>query len=260
MLRLWSLDQALGPEALARVIHFDRFDANIAAGGDGTVRALAKAMGADAPIPIGIIPAGTGNVLARDLPLPTGPAAIADMLLNGPEILIGGAQAAGQPFFLMAGVGFDGEIIAALNLAMKRRIGKAAYVWPILKALSRPLGSFDITVDGIAHRASWAIATKSGCYAGGFVLAKGLTVRDGRLVAVLFQATSRRQRLLEMIALGAGLVHRLPGVLIVPCRELSVSGSGHHIQIDGDAAGTTPARIALGAESLRIIAPATLPT
>lgn len=255
MLRLWGLSQNLSQEALERIVKFDRFDAVIAAGGDGTVRALAKALGPSASVPIGVIPAGTGNVLARELPLPSTPHEVAEMLLNGPEREIPGALAGDEPFFLMAGVGFDGEIISGLNLELKRRIGKAAYVWPTLKALSRRPKDFSVSIDGKDHRASWIVAAKAKRYAGGFTIAQDINVEDARLVAVLFQATTRLGRIIEMIALGLGLHHRVTTVRTLPCHRIEVRDTGVPVQIDGDDDGVSPILIHIGGGNLRMIVP-----
>lgn len=256
MLRLWNLGANLSREALAKIVHFDGFDAVIAAGGDGTVRALAKAVDDDASVPIGVIPVGTGNVLARELPLPTTATAVARMLLDGPVAEIPGALAGDEPFFLMAGVGFDGEIIAALNLELKRRIGKVAYVWPTLKALVRRPISFEIHIDDDVQTASWAVVTKASRYAGSFLIAREASVRKAELFVVLFQATSRSGRLLEMIALGLGQHHQLPSVKVLSCKKVTVSEPGHAVQIDGDEDGATPIRLELGGGNLCMIVPA----
>ena len=256
MLRLWNLGANLSREALAKIVHFDGFDAVIAAGGDGTVRALAKAVGDDASVPIGVIPAGTGNVLARELPLPTTATTVANMLLDGPVAEIPGALAGDEPFFLMAGIGFDGEIVAMLNLELKRRIGKAAYVWPTLKALMRRPRPFELDIDGKVYEASWAVIAKASRYAGGFVISRDASVHTAELVAVLFQAKSRSRRLLEMLALGLSQQNRLPGVKVLSCKIVNVPDPGHAVQIDGDEAGETPVRVRLGGGNLRMIVPA----
>ncbi len=255
MLRLWGLGQNLPQEALAQIVHFDRFDAVIAAGGDGTVRALAKALGSDTDVPIGVIPAGTGNVLARELPLPSTPHAIAQTLLNGPVVKVPCAMAGDEPFFLMAGIGFDGEIISDLNVELKRRIGKLAYVWPVLHALFRRPVSFEVLIDGTSHQASWVVVAKSSRYAGGFVIARQARVTDAHLTAILFEAKTRRGRLMEMIALGLGQQHRLTGVNILACSKLEFVDPGFAVQIDGDVAGSTPVDVHLGGNSLRLIVP-----
>ena len=262
MLRLWGLSQHLSQEALERIVKFDRFDAVIAAGGDGTVRTLAKALGPNASVPIGVIPAGTGNVLARELPLPSRPHEVAEMLLNGPVSEIPGALAGDEPFFLMAGAGFDGEIIAKLNLELKRRIGKAAYVWPILKALSHRPKLFSLLIDDVPYKASWVVGAKARRYAGGFTIAHGISVRDARLKAVLFQAKTRRGRLLEMLGLGLGLHHRLATVTVLQCQKIEVLDAGFPVQIDGDEAGHSPVTIRMGGGHLKSVSYThlTLPT
>lgn len=255
MLRLWGLGQHLSQEALERIVKFDRFDALIAAGGDGTVRALAKALGPDASVPIGVIPAGTGNVLARELSLPSAPREVAEMLLTGPVLEIPGALAGDEPFFLMAGVGFDGEIIAGLNHEVKGRIGKAAYVWPTLKSLAHRPRHFRAVIDGTEHVASWIVGAKASRYAGGFTIAHGIEVSDARLVAVLFKATSLRGRLLELSALGAGLHQQIATVDVVACQRIEVPDAGLPVQIDGDVAGQSPVTIRMGGGNLRMIVP-----
>ncbi|MBU1212560.1 MAG: NAD(+)/NADH kinase [Alphaproteobacteria bacterium] len=255
MLRLWGLSQHLSQEALERIVKFDQFDALIAAGGDGTVRALAKALGANASVPIGVIPAGTGNVLARELPLPSRPHDVAEMLLHGPVAEIPGALAGGEPFFLMAGVGFDGEIIGGLNLELKRRIGKSAYAWPTTKALAHRPKLFSVLVDDIPYTANWVVGAKARRYAGGFTIANDISVKDARLVAVLFQATSYRGRLLELTALGLGLHQRLATVAVIPCQKIEVVDAGLPVQIDGDEAGFSPVTIRMGGGHLRMIVP-----
>ena len=256
-LRLSGLGQNLSQEALARIVHYDGFDAVVAAGGDGTIRALAKALGPNAPVPIGVIPVGTGNVLARELPLPHHAAEVAEMLLNGNEIEIVGAHAGEEPFYLMAGIGFDGEIINNLNLEVKRRVGKAAYVWPTLKALSHKPRPFEVVIDGKKFETTWLVATKSSRYAGSFTLVSGLHVRDKKMVVVLLQARTRWQRIFELAALGLGLVERLPGISIHTCRSsIEVMESGLPIEIDGDEAGFSPVTISLGNGPMRLIVPA----
>ncbi|MEQ8823256.1 MAG: diacylglycerol kinase family protein [Filomicrobium sp.] len=254
-LRLSGLGKNLSQEALARIVHHDGFDAVIAAGGDGTIRALAKALGPDGPVPVGVIPVGTGNVLARELGLPYKAAEVADMLLNGPEVNIPGATAGTEPFYLMAGAGFDGEIISNLNLEVKRRIGKPAYVWPTLKALSRKPKVFDVVIDGKAYEATWIVATKASRYAGGFTLVNGLSVRDEKMIAVLFQASSRCRRLVEMAALGLGALERLPGVEVHPCEIIEIQAEGLPVQIDGDETNASPVTIKAGNGPLRLIVP-----
>lgn len=137
----------------------------IAAGGDGTVTAvaggLAQAGGGISPVPMGIIPVGTGNVMARNLRLPirrlrravqiavsahsqTQPLDVEWFRIEGDD-----ASCTGEyPFLTLAGVGFDGETMSATSGTWKRRIGWPAYIGGAWK--SRHISSFTAHIQVFA--------------------------------------------------------------------------------------------------------------
>lgn len=231
------------------------FDAVIAAGGDGTIRALA-AEPKLGDLPIGVIPMGTGNVLSHEVGLPRSAGDLALLLLNGPARTFEGAQANGEPFFLMAGVGFDGEVIRRLDTPLKRAVGKAAYAAPMLRTLARPLPELDIIVDGMPHRANWLVAANARRYGGAFVIAPQAGLHRTGLVAVLLRASTRTRLLRQLLALASGRLERAPGVSMLPCRSLSVtSGAPVCSEIDGDPFGPTPLTITAGGATVRLIVP-----
>ena len=88
------------------------------------------------------------------------------MLLHGPAATIMCAHANNEPFLLMAGAGFDGRVIAALDHRFKSYVGKAAYAGPVLGALVRPIDVLTVTVDGSRHEASWAVIANARHYGG----------------------------------------------------------------------------------------------
>jgi diacylglycerol kinase family enzyme len=229
------------------------YDAVIAAGGDGTIRAISAQVGG---LPVGIIPAGTGNVLATEIGLSRSADAIADVLTRGPVIEIEGAHANGAPFFLMAGAGFDGAVVHALDVGLKRRIGKAAYALPALRTLfTRPV-PLEVTVDGAAHSARWVVVTKASRYGGSFVISREAGVLNPGLRAVLFKSHSRIVLLRQLLALAAGTLEREQSVDILPCRHVTVDGPVLvPVQIDGDDFGFTPLVVEAGGPLLRLIVP-----
>lgn len=233
----------------------ETFDAVIAAGGDGTLRRLLVSEAGRA-VPIGIIPAGTGNVLAEELALSGRPGVLADTLMAGPEYVARVGTLNGEHFLSMAGVGFDARIVRRLNPKWKQRIGKAAYVLPALGAFFGRQPRFDIDVDGKKYTASWLVATKLRYYAGRFVIAPDAKLTDGRFTVILFQSKSRWTLASQLLALSAGAVERAPAVTVVHGSVVSVGGAGQGIpiQVDGDAAGWAPAEIKI-AGHVRLIVP-----
>src|SRR6185312_7997435 len=133
-------------ERFAREIDAASCDAIVAAGGDGTINEVANgllaaiASGRRAP-PLGIVPMGTANVLARELDILGSPHKIVRMLLEGRVVPIrlgrADSSAGTRHFIMMAGIGFDAHVVATVSLALKRWVGKGAYV---ISSLRRILG------------------------------------------------------------------------------------------------------------------------
>lgn len=253
-----TVTRALPPSGMGPVIAAgaaEAFDAVIAAGGDGTFRALAAAL-ERVHVPLGLIPAGTGNVLASEISLRKSPVVIADVLMRGPIVEIEGARANGEPFYLMAGAGFDGAVVRDLDTPWKQRIGKAAYTKPVLAALAAASPELEVTIDGKAYRAGWVVAAKARRYGGLFTIAPGAALAAEDLQVVLFKSEKRSVRVRQLLALGAGLLTSDPSVAFVAGRRISVrSAVPVAVQIDGDGFGVTPLDIAAGGPRVQLIVP-----
>ena len=232
-------------------------DAVVAAGGDGTIRALAETL-SHRSIPLGLIPVGTGNVMAREIGLLPRGALVVDTLLMGRSVTIHGSLANGQPFFLMAGIGFDGRIVHALNQSLKRSIGRAAYIPPILASAARPVDELVVEVDGKEEEANWVVAANSSHYGGAFIIAPDAHLDTPGLSAVLIRARSRAELLLQLTFMAMGKFERCRGVTIRPCTRLKAGGRHGEVpvEIDGDPFGTSPVRIEANGPKLDLIVPA----
>jgi diacylglycerol kinase (ATP) len=105
-----------------------QFDVVAVAGGDGTINEAVNGL-TGSPLPLALLPLGTANVLANELGLPRAPEALAEIAAQAPirSIFPGEIITAerNEPWrsLLMAGIGFDAEVVANLNTKLKRRIG-----------------------------------------------------------------------------------------------------------------------------------------
>ena len=116
-------------------------------GGDGMVqRALDVVAGSK--VPVGIIPAGTGNLLATNLGIPHDLEKSLDIAFHGRRHRIDLGKLDGEHFGVMAGVGFDGAMIRDADRKMKERLGKLAYVWSGLRHVNGEPAGARILVDG----------------------------------------------------------------------------------------------------------------
>lgn len=177
-------------------------DVVVAFGGDGTVRRVASVL-AGTGTPLGLVPAGTGNLLARNLDVVTSRAAeiAPDDVEAAMRVVLSGidrridvgwisverpGQAEPDPeecFLVMAGMGFDAQIMAGTPEALKAKVGPAAYFVSGLRQFNGDRVRMDITVDGASHRrrVRTAVVGNVGRVQGGLALMPDAEVDDGYL-------------------------------------------------------------------------------
>ena len=234
-------------------------DAVIAAGGDGTFRAVATGA-ADTQLPVGFLPLGTGNVLAYEIGLKKNAAAIAVCLLNQPVVPVRGGLINGEAFFLMAGAGYDARIVHGLDYKTKRLIGRAAYAMPVLRTLAHGADRFDVVVDGASFNASWVIVTRSSRYGGSFVLTEQTCIGEDQMLAILIDAKSRSGLMRASLELGLGRLTaaktRPDFVTVLPAKRVQIGRQvSAPLQVDGDDAALSPAEIVAEGPVVQLIVP-----
>ena len=213
----------------------------IASGGDGTVRACAAGV-AGTGVPLGVLPAGTGNLFARNLGLPLDTGDALSVALTGTERRVDVGVANGRPFIVMAGIGFDAEMLAGTSETLKGRAGAVAYLVSGLRHLwDRPTRVL-LRADGAPPVRRWAsgvIAGNVGTLQGNVRLLPDAAPDDGMLDAAVLTAWG----LIGWLGLLADVLllrRKTARLTRLVCRELLVvTWRARTWEVDGEVIGPT---------------------
>jgi YegS/Rv2252/BmrU family lipid kinase len=229
-------------------------DVLVSYGGDGTAMQVAAGMvGSD--VPLGIVPGGTGNLLAGNLRLPSNPAAAARIILSGRRMAVDlGAveRSDGVHYFAVCGgAGFDARLMAETPGDDKRRWKMGAYVIRALAALPGVRSAAHrVTVDGVAHDRPAAMVLVANC---GELLPPFVRLRrdvapdDGWLDVMTLDAEGMVESVLAFWELLRGSANGSPAVQRRlwfargrSVRVETLGGATRPVQLDGEVAGVTP--------------------
>ena len=252
--------ECLKRSRLADLIHSMRneVDCVVLGGGDGTMSGAAIAL-RDTGLPLGILPLGTANDLARTLGLPTDPAGVAAVILAGNARTIDVGSVNGQPFFNVASIGLTVEITRRLTHATKKRFGRLAYPLAALKVtLGHKRFSAIIRCGATIHRVrTMQITVGNGrFYGGGMVVHEAAAIDDHLLDVYSLEPESRWRLLLMARAFSAGEHDSLPEVRTArsPVVEV-VTRLPQSISADGEIVTVTPARFSVLPDAVTVYAP-----
>ena len=240
-------------------------DAFVVAGGDGVI-ALALQSLAQTAIPLGIIPAGTGNDHAREYGLPVGdPAAAVDVIIAGHTETIDlghirGADGTGTWFGTIAATGFDSLVSDRVN-RMRWPHGRMRYNLAIVAELSqlRPL-RFRLVLDGereIITELTLAAFGNTRSYGGGMLICPKADHADGLLEITMVRSGSRLKLVRLFPTIFKGTHVELDEVTTARARNIWVESPGINAYADGEYACPLPAEISAMPGALKILRPAT---
>lgn len=223
-------------------------------GGDGTINEVASALAFD-EVPLGIVPAGSGNGLARELGVhPRPERAIADALAAEPRRMDLG-EIDGRLFANIAGIGLDAYV--ASRFSRVRRRGFAGYARVTARALATyvPLRYRITSGDGVAEvRAVLVAIANSAQFGSGARIAPGALVDDGWLDLVVVPERSRVATLCHLPRLFTGTVQKTPGCTIRKIREVTIDADQPMLfHVDGEpVAGGTSLKARIHPGALRV--------
>ncbi len=235
----------------------------LVAGGDGTINEVVNGM-VHSGVPLGILPAGTANVLATELGIGKTMEQAAKSLGECSEERIAlGSLAADwldtpRYFLLMAGVGLDAEIVYDLNLGLKEKIGKAAYWIAGLAKVGRRLPEFTVEAEGRSFRAGFALLSRVRNYGGDMEIAPSITLFEDEFEVVLFEGQTSLRYLKYMLGAVTRRLKGMQGVTILRARKVDFSASADpriHIQVDGEYMGLLPAKVEIVPRALTLLVP-----
>jgi diacylglycerol kinase (ATP) len=206
-------------------------------GGDGTVNEVAGAL-AFGPAALAIIPAGSGNGLARALGIPPQPDRAILWGLEHAERRIDLGELGDRLFVNVAGVGLDARVASRFAGLARRRRGLLPYVgFTISEYLASAPAEYLITMDGVARkqRALLVVLANSRQYGSGAVVAPEAQPDDGILDLVVVDPVSAREALWGAKRLFNGTFTAAQGVSQWPVRELTISANGPILfHVDGE--------------------------
>ena len=151
-----------------RIAVSSQVDLVIACGGDGTINEVVCGM-VGSQVPLLVIPAGTANVLAKEIGLSRDWMKSVELVRTGVIRRISLGRVNQRRFILMAGIGVDAGIIAALNYSLKRKLGEASFwIAGFGQLLRYHFAPFDLVINGKGYSATFAVISKAKNYGGPF--------------------------------------------------------------------------------------------
>jgi diacylglycerol kinase (ATP) len=227
-------------------------------GGDGTINEAVNGMiGSNAHL--GVLPGGTANVLAMELGLGSRlERAIARLAQCSPKrVALGRLCQPGKDarhFLMMAGAGFDAQVVCDLNPGLKARAGKLAYWVAGLSQIVKRVGQLETRIDGDTYPCGFTLASRVRNYGGDLELARGASLLSHEFETVMFEGSNPLRYALYMLAVTVKQVQKMPGVHTVRSTRVELLGDAP-IQVDGEYVGRSPATIEIVRDALTILVP-----
>jgi diacylglycerol kinase (ATP) len=232
----------------------------VAWGGDGTINGAGSAL-AGTSLPLGIVPGGSGNGLARDLGLPREPARALAVAAAGRERAIDAGDLEGSLFFNIAGIGLDAEIAARLAAPGARR-GLSGYIVATVRELRRYEPQlYSIRIDGengdvVERRALLLALANSRQYGNGAKIAPHARLDDGAIDLVVVEAHTMWSVVSRLPAFFRGTLEDGPDLLMRRATQVSISAERPILfHVDGEprtGPATVTCRVHPGALRVRV--------
>lgn len=230
----------------------------IIGGGDGTLNCAIEGL-IETKLPLGILPMGTANDLARTLEIPTDLSAACQVIASGKVRLIDLGWVNDHYFFNVASLGLSVQITQRLTKDVKQRWGVLAYAFTALQTIweSRPFRA-EIKVNNQSfYVKTIQIAIGNGrYYGGGMKVAEDATIDDRRLDLYSLETQHWSEIIALLPAMRQGNHSNWPNVRALHAQEIEIKTSKRRpINTDGEITTQTPAKFRVIPQALAVIAP-----
>jgi len=247
------------PEIARDIVRLrERADLVILCGGDGTIASGAMAV-IESSLPLGIIPMGTANDLARTLEIPMELEAAADVILNGLTRRIDVGSVNGHAFFNVASIGLSSELASKLDAGLKRRWGRLGYAIAALKVLgrARPFEADIVEGGRTTHVRTYQIAVGNGRhYGGGNVVEEAAAIDDGHLDLYSLEMTNVWKLALMLRSFRSGRHGLWAEVRTAKGVQFDISTKKPKpVNTDGEIVTSTPARFMVHRDAVEVFVP-----
>jgi len=240
--------------------------ATIVIGGDGTLRAVIERFYLDDATlpPLLVVPMGTANLMGRHLGMKWTKATLERVVMKSLRkrhvVDMDCAVANGRALIVMAGVGFDAQVVQAVGRNRRGPIWYASYVWPTLGAFATyAFPEIEVSVDGqhvFGPAPGLAFIGNIREYGTGFPVLPDAKP-DDQLLDVCVLPCAGKADLIKWATLAAVGKHvGAPGCVYIKAKSVRVTSSrSAPVQIDGEDAGTTPLEVRLLPQAVRFFLP-----
>jgi diacylglycerol kinase (ATP) len=249
------------PDQIAELIrqHCTDIDCVIIGGGDGSMNAAASAL-VEMQIPLGVLPMGTANDLARTLNIPIDIEQALDIIADGIVHRIDLGNVNGRYFFNVANIGLGVHVTRNLSHDLKQRWGIFSYAHSLIKAIQtfHPFHA-QITCDGRSRRVrTIQIAVGNGRhYGGGMTVAEQACIDDGRFFLYSLEPLSLWEMLKFAPAFRAGRFEEHHPIELEQGRAIEITTRKRMpVTADGELVTFTPATFTLRVKAIDVFVPA----
>jgi diacylglycerol kinase family enzyme len=228
-------------------------------------------------VPLALLPAGTANILAKELGIPWDIPAAAHLIADGVERRVALGMATPLPvpgqahsdqvrryFLCVAGAGPDGAIVQMIGEAAKTRAGILAYWWEGLRQLFQyRFPEMRVAGGGTDMRATLVVIGRTVNYGGPFKITTGASLFEDSFEVLVHTSRSRWRYLICLPALWTGQLRKMDCITAWKTTEVTcwpAKSVDVYAQLDGEAAGVLPIQFRIVPDALTLIVPKALRT